>query len=322
MPAESTIRQAPKAELSVVIPLYNEGDILDDVLPVVQQALLTAEKPRYELILIDDGSSDNSWARIAAWAAKDPRIFGLRLSRNFGKEAAIAAGLERASGEAVLLMDGDLQHPPDLIPRMVSLWHESDVDIVEAVKANRGKEPWWHRLAARLFYSLPHGIPGAELRGATDFKLMNRRALDAWLQLGERNLFFRGMSAWLGFRRATLPFAVPGRAGGRSRWSLVGLLRLALTGFTAFTSLPLHFTTLIGLCFLTFSVILGSHTLYMKFSGQAVSGFTTVILLLLIMGSCILISLGVIGLYIARIYEEVKARPRYLVAESTGKDPS
>lgn len=300
--------------LSVVVPLYNEGAHLKEVFQSITQVLQSLEQS-FELIFVDDGSQDDTWAGLSALRKDHPWLDILRLSRNFGKEAALAAGLQVARGQAVVILDGDLQHPPELIREMFARWQEGEVDIVEAVKVARSAEPLFVRMGARLFYGMHARLGGTALQGATDFKLLDRKVIDAWKQMGERNIFFRGMAAWLGFRRETVSFSVPPRVGGASRWSLWGLLRLAVTGITSFTSLPLHLTTLIGGLFLLFSFLLGGHTLYMKFTGQAVSGFATVILLLLIMGSCILISIGIVGIYIARIYEEVKARPRYLVAE-------
>lgn len=303
--------------LSLVIPVFNEGELLESVLSAIHAELARLDPLSYEVLIVDDGSADETWSLIERWSQNRPWLHGLRLSRNFGKEAALAAGLEAVRGEAVIVMDGDLQHPPALIGEMVAIWRQGEADIVEAVKMDRGKEPFWHRLRAGLFYKLLGGIPGADLTGATDFKLLDRAVVEAWRRMGERNLFFRGMAAWLGFRRREIAFSVPRRAGGRSRWPLFQLMRLAVTGITSFSSLPLQITTIIGFLFLLFSILLGGQTLYMKFSGQAVSGFTTVILLLLILGSCILISLGILGIYIARIYEEVKGRPRYLVVART-----
>ena len=306
--------------LSVVIPVFNEGDHLQQVIETVSQTLDNLSNP-YEVILVDDGSTDNTWLEIEKIAGHHPKISGLKLSRNFGKEAALAAGLETAEGDGVLIMDGDLQHPPDLIATMVAHWQRGDAEIVEAVKTKRGSEPWWHRLCAALFYRLLIGIPGTGLAGATDFKLLDRRVVQAWRSMGERNIFFRGMAAWLGFSKVEIPFAVPARIGGESRWRPLKLFALAITGITSFTTFPLQITTVIGFCFFIFSILLGSHTLYVKFTGQAVSGFATVILLILILGSCLLISLGIVGMYIARIYEEVKARPRYLVTDRCGNQP-
>jgi polyisoprenyl-phosphate glycosyltransferase len=302
--------------ISVVIPLYKEDSHLPSFLSAVTTALAKTDSP-FELILVDDGSPDGTWKAISEAAAALPAVRGVRLSRNFGKELALCAGLERANGDVVIVMDGDGQHPPALLPDMVRLWQTTKADIVEAVKINRGKESLSGKLGALLFYILLNKLSGFDLKGASDFKLMNRKALSAWLELQERNVFFRGMTAWLGFTRVQIPFEVPGRAGGETGWSFLRRVELALTGISAFSSLPLQFVTVAGLVFLIFSFVFGIYTLVLQLSGKSVSGFATVILLLLIIGSLLMISLGIIGEYLARIYEEVKRRPRYVVTSST-----
>lgn len=302
--------------ISVVIPLYKEGPNLRTLLSEVTTALAQTRCP-FELILVDDGSPDETWKVISEEAARLPALRGLRLSRNFGKELALCAGLERARGDLIVVMDGDGQHPPPLLPDMVRLWQTTGVDIVEAVKIKRGQESLSGKLGALLFYVILNKLAGFNLKGASDFKLMNRRALEAWLQMKERNVFFRGMTAWLGFTRAQIPFEVLGRVGGETKWSFLRRFELALTGISAFSSLPLQFVTVAGMFFLTFSVAFGIYTLVLQLAGKSVSGFATVILLLLFIGSLLMISLGIIGQYLARIYEEVKNRPRYVIASST-----
>jgi len=302
--------------LSVVIPCLNEGSHLASSL-VTLAGVLDGLGLEYELVLVDDGSSDDTWAVMQRAAAARAGVRAFRLSRRFGKELALAAGLEHARGNGVIVMDADLQHPPSLIPAMVRAWREEHYEVVEAVKTKRAAEPFLARLGARLFYPLFRRLSGFDLEGASDFKLIDRRVLEAWARMGERNVFFRGMSAWLGFRRKALPFEVAPRAGGSSGWSPVRLVRLGLTGVTSFSSAPIHVITAMGCLFLVFAVLLGLHTLYNWRYGGAQTGFTTVIVLVLMVGSMILIGLGVIGLYVARIYEEVKGRPRYVVCEQS-----
>jgi glycosyltransferase involved in cell wall biosynthesis len=301
--------------ISVVIPLYAEGATLVEFLSSVTTAL-DKSGWSYELILIDDGSPDNTWTTIMAERARHPAIRALRLSRNFGKELALCAGLERARGDAVIVMDGDGQHPPSLLPDVLHLWQTTGVDIVEAVKTKRGPESLSGKLSALLFYIILNKLSGFDLKGASDFKLMNRKAVNAWLEMHERNVFFRGMTVWMGFTTARLPFEVAPRSAGKSSWSYLKRLRLAVTGLTAFSSFPLQLVTVAGAVFFVFAVLLGAQTLYLKLAGRAVSGFATVILLELIIGSALMISLGIVGEYLARIYEEVKGRPRYVVSES------
>lgn len=301
--------------ISVIIPLYNEGANLHAFLSDVKAALDKTGCP-FELILIDDGSPDDTWKVIADEAETSPVLRAVRLSRNFGKELAVCAGLERAHGDAIVLMDGDGQHPPALLPDMLRLWQTTDADIVEAVKLKRGPESLSGKLGALLFYIILNKLSGFDLRGASDFKLMNRKATNAWLEMRERNVFFRGMTAWLGFTTVRIPFEVARRSAGKSSWSYLKRLRLAVTGLTAFSSFPLQLVTLAGAVFFVFAILLGAQTLYLKLAGRAVSGFATVILLELIIGSSLMISLGIVGEYLARIYEEVKGRPRYVVAQS------
>src|SRR5438552_2780692 len=303
--------------LSVVIPVFREGAQLSSFLAAVRSSLSQCNLP-YELVLVDDGSPEDTWRMIAAEADTCQAIRALRLSRNFGKEAALCAGLEHARGDAVIVMDADGQHPPSLIPEMVRMWQSSGADIVEAVKRRRGRESLSSKLGAHLFYLILNKLSGFHFKGASDFKLMNRKAVDAWLKMHERNVFFRGMTVWMGFTTVQIPFEVAPRWAGKSAWSVFKRLKLALVGITAFSSFPLHLVTFAGLVFLGLSVLLGIETLYLKLTGRAVSGFATVILLELIIGSLLMISLGIIGEYLARIYEEVKGRPRYLVRESIG----
>jgi len=308
--------ERPKLPLiSVVIPVFREAAQIPDLVASVRNHLNEAGT-RYELVLVDDGSLDDSWATITAEAKRDASIRALRLSRNFGKESALCAGLEHACGNAVIVMDADGQHPPSLLPEMLRRWQSTGADIVEAVKIRRGRESISSKLGALLFYELLNKLSGFHFKGASDFKLMNRKAVNAWLEMPERNVFFRGMTVWMGFKTVQVPFEVVPRSAGQSAWSALKRLKLALVGITAFSSFPLHFVTLAGGIFFLVSVVLGVQTLYLKLVGRAVSGFATVILLELIIGSLLMISLGIIGEYLARIYEEVKRRPRYVVTES------
>ena len=299
----------------MVIPLYNEGSHVSELLLDLKSALQQTGC-RFEVVLVDDGSPDDTWERIKGEARALTNLRAMRLSRNFGKELALCAGLERARGDAMVVMDGDGQHPPSLVPIMVEKWRTSGADIVQAVKVKRGRESATSKVGAFLFYVILNKLSGFELRGASDFKLMNRKVLDTWLGMRERNVFFRGMTAWMGFNVAQIPFDVALRRTGKSGWSYLRRAKLALIGITTFSSFPLHFVTFAGVIFFIFAVGLGIQTLYLKLAGRAFTGFATVILLELIIGSLLMISLGIIGEYLARIYEEVKGRPRYIVSES------
>ena len=308
--------KAPDGEsitISIVIPVFNEGDQIAANLSAIRSYALQTMLPT-EFVVVDDGSSDGTWAELKTLRAKIPELRALRLSRNFGKEAAICAGLAHASGCACIVIDSDLQHPPALIPEMVNLWREQGVHIVEAVKKTRGEESLLNKIGARIFYRSLSYLSGYDLDGASDFKLLDRRVLEAWQEMHERTTFFRGMIAWLGYSRRQVFFEVRERKSTRSRWSLWGLVRLGLVAITAFSSLPLQAVTILGGLVLFCSFALGIYVLCFYFSGLAVPGFTTVILLQLMIGGALMISLGIIGTYIARIYEEAKRRPRYLIS--------
>lgn len=302
------------SKLSVVIPVYQEESHISSSVHVIEQVLIT-NQINYEIILVDDGSRDNTWDRLKSMAESNPRVTVVRLSRNFGKESALCAGLEYADGDMVLVMDSDLQHPPELIPEMVRAWREEGFDVVEGVKSSRGKENPIYRACAKFFYYIIYKTSDINLGKASDYKLMDRRAVDAWKEMPERATFFRGMSAWLGFDRKQIKFDVADRVNGKTKWSFLRLVRLAVNAITSYTSVPLHCITVLGIIMFFGALALGIQTLYMKFSGQATSGFTTVILLQLIIGSSIMVSLGMIGIYLTKIYKEVKGRPRYLVSK-------
>lgn len=299
-------------EISAVIPAYNEDQSISACVSSVKTALERAGAS-FEILVVDDGSSDATWQRVEDEHGRDARVKGIRLSRNFGKEAALTAGLEMAQGLAVIVLDADMQHPPEVIPEMLRLWREDGAAVVEGVKRRRGGEPLIRRLLSRAFSRVAGGIAGFDWNGASDFKLVDRRALEAIRSMEERRRFFRGMTAWIGFPRVQVEFDVDQRAGGKSKWTGVKLLRLAWRAVTSFSSLPLRIIHLTGLLFLVLAVALAVRALQLWFAGTAIGGFTTVVLLLLIIGGMVLLSLAIIAEYIIAIYDEVKKRPHYIV---------
>jgi glycosyltransferase involved in cell wall biosynthesis len=309
-------------DLSLVIPVFNEEKIVVNAIEtIIAETSKIESLESFELIIVDDGSQDRTWELLTQQLCPaHSEIHAIKLSRNFGKESALCAGLEISDARAVVVLDADLQHPPALIKDMYEIWATQPVDVVEAVKRSRGDEPFLSRMAAKGFYSLFSKLSGVNLKNASDFKLMDKRVVDAWKELPERNIFFRGMSAWVGFTRHQIEFDVAERADSGSKWSTVSLFRLALTSIAAYSSAPLHLITVGGIVFIAFSIIQGVSTLYQFSTGVAVSGFTTVIFLLLIIGGAIMVSLGIIGEYLARIYDEVKARPRFLISDDS-RDP-
>lgn len=302
--------------ISIIIPAFNEQDNIPHTYHVINNILNAALIP-YELIFIDDGSEDLTYERIQSLSVDHPHIKGIRFSRNFGKESAIFAGLEASNGACCLIMDCDLQHPADLIPEMYHLW-QTGYEVVEGVKASRGKENPIHSLCANGFYHIISKLSGIDMAKASDFKLLDRKAVEALLSMPERAPFFRALSSWIGFQTITVPFHVKEREIGTSKWSAWKLVKYAIQNITSFSGMPLQFVTLLGWTMLLCSAILGLQSLYRYFTGTALEGFTTVILLQLLIGSVLMISLGIIGHYISRIYDEIKARPRYLITQKCG----
>ena len=301
------------SRLSVVLPAYNEELMTAKVCRTLKE-ILDHEGISYELVLVDDGSSDGTWNQIEQISEQDPNVTAVHFSRNFGKEAAIVAGLAQASGDAVAVMDCDLQHPPETLVKMFRLW-EQGYEVVEGIKTNRGKESLLHRKSAGFFYGIMSRATGFDMQNASDFKLLDRKAVESVLSMPERSMFFRATSSWIGYRSTSVLFEVLEREAGESKWSARSLISYAFRNIVAFTTLPLQFVTAgaVG-CFIC-SLILLVYSLVRYFTGHAVEGYTTLLIVLLFIGSAVMMSLGIIGYYIARIYEEVKTRPRYIVSK-------
>jgi len=310
--------------VSLVIPVFNEAQNLDQLIEKLREIALRVDEP-LETVFVDDGSTDDSWQTLVQLRNRLEAVKMVRFSRNFGKEAAISAGLRCCTGRAALVMDADLQHPPELIPEMIRLWRTGGVKVVHAVKARRQAESLARRWPTLLYYRLMKLLSGYDLRGATDFKLLDRTVIDHYLALPENVRFFRGLIPWLGFPACSVAFTPQDRPFGRSRWSVWALVRMAVRSICAFSSIPMQVVTLLGALTFLGALVMGIDALYMKWSGRAVEGFTTVIVLLLAIGSILMVSVGVIGEYLALIYEEIKARPAYIVermeTHAGGVDP-
>ena len=301
--------------LSIILPVYNEENNIKRAYQAIKEVLL----PRgidFELVFVNDGSRDKSFEVIRELAEQvsDAKIIGLSFSRNFGKEAAIFAGLSHATGDVCAVMDCDLQHPPETLLEMYALW-EQGFEIIEGVKRSRGKENPVYKVFAKLFYRLISHSTGIEMYRSSDFKMLDRKVVNEYVKLTERNIFFRALSSWLGYKSAVVEFDVKERASGTTKWSIKSLIRYAVGSITSFTTAPMQLITFSGIIFFIFALILGIQSIVKWATGHALEGFTTVILLLLLTGSLIMISLGIIGYYLARIYEEIKGRPRCIVEE-------
>ena len=305
--------------LSIILPTYNEEGNIENAYHKIKE-VLAPKGIQFELVFVNDGSKDRSFEIIRQLADKvtDAKILGLSFSRNFGKEAAIFAGLSHATGDVCAVMDCDMQHPPETLLDMYALWQEG-FEIIEGVKRSRGKENFIYKGFAKLFYSLISRSSGIEMQRSSDFKMLDRKVVDEYIKLPERNIFFRALSSWLGYKSAIVEFDVKERTSGTTKWSAKSLVKYAIGSICSFTTAPMQLITLSGILFFFFAIILGIQSLVKWVSGTALEGFTTVILLLLITGSLIMISLGIIGYYLARIYEEIKGRPRCIVDEVVKK---
>lgn len=301
--------------LSVIIPSYDEQENISKSVRAIGGILASADI-EYEMVFVDDGSRDNTWREIASASEEDGRVRGVSFSRNFGKEAAIFAGLAAAKGDCAVVIDCDLQHPPEKIPDMYGLWLLG-YEVVEGVKSDRGEESAARGFAAKAFYALMGRAVDIDMSRASDFKLLDRKAIDSLLAMPERNSFFRALSSWIGYRTASVEYAVRERESGSSKWSTFALIKYALSNISSFSALPMQIVTALGLLTLAVSLFFGAIALYQKIRGVSLGGFTTVILLIGFIGSIIMISLGIIGYYIARIYDEVKGRPRYIISSTT-----
>lgn len=301
--------------VSLIIPSYNEEENIENTVKTLTD-LLSKQTFDYELIFVNDGSKDATYEKIQAAGALDERIKGISFSRNFGKEAAIFAGLQVSSGDACVVIDCDLQHPPKLIPEMVKLWNEG-FEVVEGVKSSRGKESIFHKMSAGLFYKIMSKLIKIDMNATSDYKLLDRKVVDVLLGLPEHNTFFRALSFWVGFKSTKIEYEVEERQFGTTKWSLASLAKYAINNATSFSTAPLQVVTVLGVVSIIMSIVLGIQTLVKYFCGTAAEGFPTVILLQLLIGGFIMLSLGIIGHYIARIYEEVKGRPKYIIREST-----
>ncbi len=301
--------------LSVVIPAYNEEEMIPKTSQTIDKILKEAGI-EHELLFINDGSKDNTWTVIEDEARKNPLVKGVCFSRNFGKESAIFAGLYESKGDCAVVIDCDLQHPPEKIVEMYRLW-EQGYEIVEGVKASRGKESGLHRFAAKSFYNIMTDAVGFDMSRASDFKLLDRKAVNVLLNMNEKNAFFRALSSWIGFKSTEVEYDVREREAGTSKWSTRALIKYAVTNISSFTSAPLQIVTLLGVLVFGLGLYSIIEALVRYFMGTAKEGFTTVIILQCLTSSAIMLGLGIIGFYISKIYEEVKGRPKFIIDRTT-----
>lgn len=308
-------------ELSIIIPMHNEDSNIDYLFERLQ-AVLDRMGTSYEFICVNDGSRDNTLAYLIAHSQRNPNIKIIDLSRNFGKEVALSAGIDHASGQAVIPIDADLQDPPELIEDLVAKWREG-YDVVYATRTSRQSESCLKRLTAKVFYRVIGYISQVKIpRDTGDFRLIDRRVVEALKQMPERTRFMKGLFAWVGYRQTSVYYTRPQRYRGKTKWNYWKLWNFAIDGITSFSVVPLKAWTYIGLTFsvlaLMYATFLFLRTLIF---GVDLPGYASVMVTILFLGGVQLITLGVIGEYIGRIYEEVKNRPLYLVRDSYGFQP-
>lgn len=316
-PTPSSARARPP-RLSCVIPCYNEAANLRLLLPILGEHL-KASASEWEVILVNDGSRDDTSAVFDEWT-RQPGIRAIEFSRNFGKEAALTAGLQAANGDVVVLMDADMQHPPELVAEMVQQW-QAGADVVYALRANRDDESMFKQLGTRAFYRLINAKSRFQVPpDAGDFRLMDRSVVEALLALPERNRFMKGLYAWVGFKSVAIPYEPAERAVGTTNYSALKLIAFSIDGLTAFTTWPLRVASIAGMVMALLAFVYGSYVIVdFLIYGNKVSGWTTIIVLLSFFVGIQLIGLGILGEYIARIFEEVKSRPLYVVRRSLGQ---
>ena len=303
-------------KISLVVPCFNEQDNIvpfyDAILKVFNDIPAT-----FELMFVDDGSSDSTFERIQALHEKDERVKCISFSRNFGKEAALFAGIRNIDGDCTVVLDADLQHPPVLIKEMYKLWREG-YEVVEGIKQARGKESAIHGFFTKLFYRMISHAVRIDMVNSSDYKLLDRKVTDELAKLKERNTFFRALSFWVGFKTTSVYYEVADRVSGRSKWSTRSLMKYAIKNVICFSYLPLHIISIVGILFVLIALGIGIDALLSYLRNNAASGFPTIVFLMLIgFGGC-LISLGIIGVYIAQIYDEVKKRPQYIIGRRIG----
>lgn len=303
--------------LSIVVPAYNEEGLLVKLMEELSVTLTDFKQYDYEVIFVNDGSTDGTWKEVCKLHEKTNmggRIWGISFSRNFGKEAAIMAGLAYANGGAVITMDSDLQHPPEVIPEFIQKWREGH-KIVEGIKKNRGDESRLYRFFADRFYRIMSRAVGRDLRNTSDYKLLDREVVNILLKMPEKQIFYRAITSWVGFDTAYVEYDVKKRLSGKSKWSAAGLFLYAVRNITAFSSAPLQIITVCSICFFALGLYEGVLTLIRVVSGTAAEGFATVIILQLISGSIIMLGLGLIGFYLSKIYDEIRNRPQYIIED-------
>ncbi|HVQ07348.1 MAG TPA: glycosyltransferase family 2 protein [Allosphingosinicella sp.] len=306
--------------LSIVVPCFNEEACLPELHARLSKAAAAAVGEDYEIVLVNDGSRDGSWAMMQALAERDPRLVAINLSRNHGHQLALTAGLDLCAGARILIIDADLQDPPELLPEMIAEMERSEADVVYAVRRARAGETAFKRGTAKLFYRLLSRLAEIEIpRDTGDFRLMSRRALDALLALPEQSRFIRGMVAWVGFRQVPIVYDRAERHAGETKYPLAKMIRFALDAVTGFSTAPLRMASHVGMWLVVASVLLLIYIAIGFVTGTAIQGWTSLMLVVVVLGAVQMFVLGMIGEYLGRLYVEAKKRPLYIVSDIAGR---
>jgi glycosyltransferase involved in cell wall biosynthesis len=305
-----------KKTIDIIIPCYNEGL---NIVPLINEINrnIAGSKYNFKFIFVDDGSTDDTYLEMKKISNLHDDVSLVKLSRNFGKEAAIVAGLKQCHSEAAIVIDSDLQHPPYLIPAMIAEW-EKGASIVDTTKIIRSEGKILRTLASRVFNGIFSRLTGIDFAGSCDYKLLDKKAVDILNNMNENTRFFRGLTNWIGLPHAKVEFKVEHRNAGRTKWGLFGLFRLSVDAVVSHSQKPLQIVTVLGIFTLLFSLILGLYTLYNRLVGNTVSGFTTIILAMLVLASIMMIGMGILGIYLSKMYEEIKGRPICIIEDFEG----
>ena len=304
--------------MSIIVPCYNEEESIELFYQEIVRVMKPISELKLELIFVDDGSKDHTYERLVALGERDDRVNYISFSRNFGKEAAIFSGLRSAKGDCTVVIDVDLQHPPEKIIEMYELWKKG-YEVVEGVKSSRGKETLGHRMMAGIFYSMISRIIGIDMRNSSDFKLLDKKVVQELAALKERDTFFRALSYWVGFNSTTVSYEVQERVAGTTKWSFFSLLGYAIKNLISFSYAPLQLISLVGGIIFLIGIIFGLDALISYLTGHAMGGYPTLVFLITLTSGGILLSLGILGTYIAKIYDQIKERPQYIVKHKSKK---
>jgi len=304
--------------ISIVIPVFNEQEVLPTMYDRLKEAISRIDMPT-EIIFVNDGSIDNSMGVLLEFMSRDEDVRILDFSRNYGHQAALSAGMQYSRGNAVITMDADLQHPPELIPELIKKWEEG-FDVVYTCRTTNANATFFKNITSTFFYEIINKLSNINIpQGAADFRLLDQKVIDSFRLLNEQRLFIRGLISWMGYRQIGIPYEAPERYSGTSKYTLFRMIRFAVDGITSFSSVPLYFSASIGIFISLISFIYGAFVIYSwLFTGTVIEGWASLMIVSLFVGGIQLITLGILGVYLGRVYDESKRRPRYLLRQKFG----